>query len=236
MGTHTHQEPRAHRRSAGSVRTERQWSSHLSSCSTKVTSSYCSPPEICPDAASGNPGQNNACKQVKLCPLHWYKASTQVRLPGCTGEGEGVPPAHPPKPPDLWSCFRAALPRGMPREPPAQTPSGCRCYITAFTRPLKRGSVWGLCLDKTVSTRHFQHLSPATLWLLSLLFYKRGDGAEGALTLEAAPLSGLAHCTRHTEAMTHTLRVAFRLGSLVSSCRGVTPGTAGSKCRGPTLP
>lgn len=146
-----------------------------------------------------------------------------------------MPPAHPSKPPDPWSCFQAALPRETPREPLVQMPSGCRCYVTAFTQPLKQGSVWPLCLDKTVSTRRFRHLSPATSWLLSLLFYKRGDGAEGALALEGTPFKRASppH-TRHIEATTCTLRAAFRLGTLVGSCCGVAPGPAWSKCGGPT--
>lgn len=64
-------------------------------------------------------------------------------------QGNGVPPAHPSKPPDPWSCFQAALPRETPREPLVQMPSGCRCYVTAFTHPLKQGCVWPLCLDKS---------------------------------------------------------------------------------------
>lgn len=152
----------------------------------------------------------------KLCPLHWYKAGTPGPL-AWMHRVTGCHLAHPSKPPDPWSCFQAALPREIATEPLVQMPSGCRCYVTAFTHPLKQGCVWPLCLDKS----EHQTLSDTCLQqphgCRPLLFYKMRGRSRGCSRPEGAPLLWPAHRTHDTIGPHCTLRVALSAWALLSA-------------------
>ena len=149
-----------------------------------------------------------------------------------------MPPAHLPKSPDPRSCFQAALPQGTTREPlVCRHPAAAGTTSLLSRVPLKEA----LCGASVLIQQRAPDVSDTCLQqppgYCPSCSTNEGTEQRVLSPWKVAPLSGPSppH-TQHTEATTRTLRVAFHLSILVSSCCAVTPSTAWSKCRGPTLP